>query len=203
MAETQINPFPSMGLAYDIAINSYEVMIKRLDSVDGRLQTMLALFATVTAAIPAIAGNRGLVFNSPWFYAAISAMALATIITAIARLMGEVNVLDPSKLSDEVLRQSEWEFKNQVILHAGPAFNANYDLVYRKWVLAVVVTFLFFLGAGCMTVWVVKTPRLSRPYSGSYQDSRKAEPFPHRKVSASSVLALGEFRMEGRRVEKA
>jgi len=146
--------YRSVDLAYDIAIGSYDVLTKRLDSMDVRLQTMLALFATVTAAIPAIAANRGLSFHSWWFYTAIGTMALATIITAIARLMGEVNVLDPSRLSDDVLAQSEWEFRIQVIKHAGPAFTANKNLVHNKWTLTVLITVLFFLGAGCMAFWV-------------------------------------------------
>lgn len=170
MSQTPKDPFPSIGPAYDIAVNSYEVMTKRLDSMDGRLQTMLALFATVTAAIPAVAGSRGLVFTSTWFYFAIGAMACATLVTAFARLMGNVNVLDPSKISTEMITLSEWEFQNQVILHAAPAFRKNNRLVKCKWFLTVVVTILFFLGAGCMTVWVVETPRVSQPYSSPSRD---------------------------------
>src|SRR5689334_12408538 len=99
MSEKPEEAFPSMGLAYNIAVGSYDVLIKRLDSMDTRLQTMLALFASVTAAVPTIVANRGLSFNSYWFYAAIGAMALATFTTAITRLAGEVQVLDPHKLN--------------------------------------------------------------------------------------------------------
>jgi hypothetical protein len=158
MSQELKDAYPSVDLAYNIAIGSYDALAKRLDSIDSRLQTMLALFATVTAAIPAVAANRGLSFHSWWFYIAIGTMALATVLTAIARLMGEVNVLGPSKLSDDVLAQSEWEFKNQIIRHAGFAFTANKNLVGRKWTLTVFVTILFFLGAGCMAFWVATAP---------------------------------------------
>lgn len=72
--------FPSVDLAYTIAVDSYDVLMKRSESVDGRLQTMLALFASVTAVVPAVGASRGLSFHSKWFYVAIGAMALAVIV---------------------------------------------------------------------------------------------------------------------------
>src|SRR2546421_1402277 len=146
--------FLSIDLAYNIAVNSYDALVKRVDSIDGRLQTMLALFASVTATIPVIGAQRGLSFHSDWFQLAIAAMVAATIVTAIARLGGKVELLDPNKLNtNEWLRCSEWEFKNLVIQYAGQAFTANKRLVSRKWLCTILVTITFFLGAVCLALW--------------------------------------------------
>jgi hypothetical protein len=147
--------FPSIDLAYNIALGSYDVLVKRLDLMDSRLQTMIALYASVTAAIPAIGANRGLIFRSNWFYAAIIAMAIATILTAIARLTGTVRILDPNKLNDDYwLKRPECEFKSLIIDSASLAFKANNSLLFRKWLLTIIVTIIFSLGAGCMAAWV-------------------------------------------------
>jgi hypothetical protein len=146
--------FPSVDLAYAIAVNSYDVLMKRLDSVDGRLQTMLALFASITAIVPAAAAGKGLSFHSKWFYLAIGAMALAVVVAAVARWMGSIKVLDPSMLErDEWLKLSEWEFKNYIIQAAVKAFTKNNRLITLKWRCGVVVAVIFFLGACCLAIW--------------------------------------------------
>src|SRR5256885_2190692 len=77
--------YPSVDLAYQIAVDSYDALVKRVDSIDGRLQKMLALFAPVTATVPVIGAARGLSFHSNWFYGALAAMVFATIMTAAAK----------------------------------------------------------------------------------------------------------------------
>lgn len=148
--------YPSVDLAYAIAVNSYDVLMKRLDSVDGRLQTMLALFASVTAVVPAAAAGKGLSFHSKWFYLAITAMAVAVVVTALARWLGKVELLDPSKLNqDWWLKHSEWEFKNYIIQAATEAFIKNDRLITNKWRCGFAVVCIFFLGTTCLTLWVV------------------------------------------------
>jgi hypothetical protein len=147
--------YPSVNLAYEIAIDSYDALVKRVDSIDGRLQTLLALFATVTATVPVIGAARGLSFHSRWFYGAVCAMVLATLVTAAARLAGHVKLLDPNTLNaDYWLKYSEWEFKSLIIQYAGQAFTANKRLVDRKWFYTILVTITFFAGAACLALWV-------------------------------------------------
>jgi hypothetical protein len=149
--------FPSVPLAYEIALNSYDVLIRRIDSIDGRLQTVLAFFGSSTVAVLGIVAGRKLDFHSKWFYAAIGLMMLAIILTAIARLEGAVKVIDPSKLnSDEWLASSEWEFKNLIVQAAAQAFQVNNRLITRKWRTAIAVIVIFSLGAMCLAVWVIR-----------------------------------------------
>ena len=150
------NAYKSVNLAYDIAVDSYDVLVKRLEAMDGRLQTMLALFASSTVAVLAIAANRKLDFHSKWFYWAVGLMALALITTTLARLYGTIDVLDPSKLNtNKWLACSEWEFKNLIIQAAAEAFTKNKTLLDEKWTYSIVVIFIFSLGAACLAMWVI------------------------------------------------
>jgi hypothetical protein len=63
--------YPSVDLAYQIAVASYDSAVKRLDTIDGRIQTILAFIVSVTVAVPSIGGARGISFNSVWFISAV------------------------------------------------------------------------------------------------------------------------------------
>jgi hypothetical protein len=148
--------FPSVGLAYTIAVDSYDGLVKRLDWIDGRIQTMVAFFVSITAAVPVLASAKGISFQSRWFYLAIALMILATGLACKARLSGEVALLDPNKLNtDRWLSCSEWDFKNYIIQAAGEAFVANNNLITRKWRLSVAISIVFLLGSLCLVGWVV------------------------------------------------
>ena len=148
--------FPSTNLAYEIAVSSYDGMAKRLDAIDGRIQTILAFAATTSALVPSIGAGRGLSFSSPWFVVAMALIFLAILSGAYARLGGKVSVLDPKSLYDGWLHFSEPEFKIYLIEHAAKDFEANNALLTRRWRLAVLITVLFFLEAVLLAVWVVE-----------------------------------------------
>jgi len=148
--------FPSVELAYGIAVNSYDGLVKRLDWIDGRIQTMVAFFVSITAAVPVLAAAKGISFHSRWFYLAIALMSLATGFACKARLSGDVTLLDPNKLNtDRWLCLSEWEFQNYVIQAAALAFVANKNLITTKWRWSVAISIVFLLGSLCLVGWVV------------------------------------------------
>jgi hypothetical protein len=149
--------YPAVELAYDIAVGSYDVLGKRFDSLDGRLQTAVAFFASSTATVLAIAAGLKLNFHSKWFYFAIGFMALTVIAAVVVRLDSDLKVLDPSKLNtDEWLKCSEWEFKNLVIQAAAIAFVKNNKLVMRRWRWLMAIILTFSLGVLCLTVWLIR-----------------------------------------------
>ncbi len=147
--------FPSVELAYPLAVASYESASKRLDSVDGRLQTILAFIVTVSVAIPSIASGRGIPFQSYWFYASFFFFVSGIGVGIWARLYGNVRLITPTNLFQDWLRDSKWQFQKDMIYHAGQDFDANMKLVNQKWRCSVAVTLLFVLQAVCQTVWVL------------------------------------------------
>lgn len=46
--------YPSVELAYPFVKDSYDVLLKRIDALDGKIQTVISLALTVTLAIPVI-----------------------------------------------------------------------------------------------------------------------------------------------------
>jgi hypothetical protein len=155
-AENTEQPYPpAIDLAFQLAVASQDAVIKRLDSVDGKLQTLLGFAAGLFAGIPAIGSAKGISFNSIWFYLAVIAMALAIVLSFIARLTGTVKMLNPSVLYQKWLNFSEREFKQKFIEYAGKAFETNNAVVYRKWRFTSVVSFILLLEAICLTMWVV------------------------------------------------
>jgi len=95
--ENLATTYPSVDLAYDIAIDSYDVAVKRIEWIDGRLQALLTFAATVGGAVLSVVASRGLLhFRSVWFYLAMISFTLATIIGFYARFTGTIRVLDPT-----------------------------------------------------------------------------------------------------------
>ena len=69
--------WPSADLAHQYVIPSYDLVLKRLDSVDGRIQTLITLSATMVIAAPVFLKSvfQESDFTSNWLYAAIAAFA--------------------------------------------------------------------------------------------------------------------------------
>lgn len=146
-----------LELAYPIAVASYESVVKRLDTIDGRIQTILAFVVSVTVAIPSIGGTRGLHFSSYWFILAMLCTVTGLSLGIYARLKGDIQILNPTRLWDGWLHYSERDFKTKLIYCAGVDFESNRSLVHKKWRFMVAVIILFLLEAACLLVWVLSS----------------------------------------------
>lgn len=148
--------YPGVDLAYELALASYETAQKRLDVLDNRLETLIALGATVSLAVPLIASEKNISFNSIWFYGAVVAFLLAMIVGITARLRGYLKLLHPAVLYDEFLPYPEWEFKKNIIFFAGQHYEENIRLVNRRGRLAVWAAILFLVEMIFVVVWVIR-----------------------------------------------
>jgi hypothetical protein len=145
--------FPSVELAYPIAVASYESIIKRIDALENRTQTMMAFAATLTVAIPAMTAGRGLTFRSGWFITALVLFAVANVIGVVSRLRGDLLLLSPKVLFDNYLVCSDWEFKKETIFWAGNNFSHNNTLLLQRHRLVVWMNIIFSLEAVALAVW--------------------------------------------------
>jgi hypothetical protein len=146
--------YPSVDLAYDIAVASYDSIIKRLDVMDGRLQTILAFAATTTAVVPTVANARGLTFRSWWLYLALTTFVLQLVIGTVARSAGRIRLLKPETFYLKWLHKSAWQFKKDLIYWSSKDFNDNAALLERRWRLTVTISLLFFIEVLLLLVWV-------------------------------------------------
>jgi hypothetical protein len=154
LMKTNEEKYPSVDLAYTLALASYELIQKRLDVIDTRLQTLIALIATVSLPIPAIAVAKNLTLNSEWFIAAVVAFVAAIVVGTIGRVTGHVKVILPITLYNEWLHFSEWEFKKNMIFFAGKHFEHNRALANRRGWITSVTALLFFIEGVLVALWV-------------------------------------------------
>ena len=108
--------FPSVGLAYQIAIQSYETMAKRADALDGKSQTLMGSMITALVAVPVATKALEL---KPDFALIILSGALFVLAIGVAtwsRLGGELVFISPQPFHDEWISKDAEAFQ-AVIWH--------------------------------------------------------------------------------------
>jgi hypothetical protein len=151
--EVLAKEFPSIPLAYELAIASYETLLKRLENVDGKIQSVVTISVTVMALSPALATARSLSFRSPWFLLAMVAATAVLGFGSYARLWGTPHVLNPNELFNEFLDYQPIDFMKNMIDCCGQDFDHNKNILSRKWRLSVLITGLFFLQVLALVAW--------------------------------------------------
>lgn len=147
------NQYPAVELAYPLAIASYESILKRIDALENRTQTLMAFAATLTVAVPAMTAGRGLKFSSGWFITALVLFGIANIIGVISRLKGDIALLSPQKIYQTELHKPDWEFKKDAIYWAGENFAHNNALILKRHRIIIYMSLIFFAEALALAVW--------------------------------------------------
>lgn len=146
--------FPSIDLAYEIAISSFDSVATRLDTMDGRIQTLMAFALSASLAVPTLGRARDLPLTSVWFLCAMLAIGVVIALSIYARLMGTIKILSPEKLWDKWLILPKEEFKKDLISFSITAYKANTTLLEQKWRLSVASMIIFALAVALLVVWV-------------------------------------------------
>ena len=132
-------------LAYQIACDSYEWAARRLDALDSRIQTILALGVSVTLAALLAFSTMKLDVNGRRFSLAAILFIVALGMGTFARLRGKNTIITPKVLYKEWLDFSEHEFKKNLIRFAGEHLDKNTRVIDSKQRWLVAATFTFFL----------------------------------------------------------
>jgi uncharacterized integral membrane protein len=122
----------AVNLAYPIALQSYETSQKRWDAIDTKIQTLIVLATTLTAAVPVVTANRGLSFKSPLALLALASFVVGTVLAIYARQSGMLIILQPSVFYDKWLDLSEKQFKAELVFFAGEHCEKNLRAISRK-----------------------------------------------------------------------
>jgi hypothetical protein len=153
-ANTLEQQYPSVELAYPFAAAAYEVAQKRLDAVDSKLQTLMAVGVSLSLAVPAIVVSRGVRFASVWFIAACVFFLLAICIGLYARVTGDLRVINPMRIYNHMLHLSVSDFKVEAVYWAGKDFETNRDMIERKAKLGTYALIAFLIESALVVVWV-------------------------------------------------
>jgi hypothetical protein len=154
--------FPSIDSAYEIAIASYENVTKRIDSTDGRIQTLLTFALAAYIAVPTLLKNDVASFFSWPFITSVALLAVALGFGAYARFVGKIKMLRPKSLWDGWLHLSPAQFKLDMIFFAGEDYEANVKLLEKKWNLGIASLITFALSLVFLMVWATGNPTLRR-----------------------------------------
>ena len=149
-----ISNYPSVELAYDFAVQSYDIALNRYDAWDARIQNLLSLGVTLTLAIPFGGSALGYGFRSIWFVLAMTTFAAGLALGIYGRLVGVLKIVDPEQLYNKMLGLSMWEFKKDFIFWAGKNYQSNRALIDQKARIALVIASLFFLEGLWVALWV-------------------------------------------------
>lgn len=146
----------SMDIAYKFVLPSYEWTLRRLEAVESRLQSLLMFVASITLAIPVIAGalieDLSSIANA-WAIAIFLCAALAAGIGLGARWKGLV-FLD---LNDRInaTGHSRWQFRRDTLCHARFHYDQNTRRIAWKGLAADAMSFLVLVEASLGAWWIV------------------------------------------------
>lgn len=147
--------FPSLELAYNIAIASYETSQKRMDAVDSKTQSLTALCITSFIALPTIARAWNVTFQSFFFYASMLLIFVSIIFSIISLRVGTVDRLDPSKLwDDEWLDYPRGQFMKDAIYHAGGSLKKADETIIYKWNMSNLALRFYFAAIFAGAFWL-------------------------------------------------
>ena len=149
--------WPAVSVAYDFVIPSYNWMATRLEANVSRIQALMTFTATITLGFPVLgqAINKTIMFHSASFISAIGFFLVIMILGIVARHMGNFELVNPTKLYNESLHLSEWEFKRDAIFHAGRSFSHNAVLSNRKARIAMIMSGCLLAEVLAFLTWIV------------------------------------------------
>lgn len=153
--------YPSVPLAYDLAIKSYDWVYRRSEIIDNKIEKLIAWATGLNLALVAFIGNlirSNTVINyySIWLYAAIALFIVGTTSGMIAKLKGSMKTVTPSMLINGWLHQSEWEFKKNALYRASEDHDFNKKYVNKKGLIATIAAFSFFAEAIVLAIWLIR-----------------------------------------------
>ena len=162
-AEKPFNPddYPSIDLAYEVSLRTYDWAISRLQDVERRIDNLLRLGLTGTIALPIIAQaitkeSKDLIEYATWpVGVAFVLFVLALSLGVLARRHGRITLINPKLLYDKQISKEPWDFKRQIIYFAGKTHITNAKLIESKSTCADIVAVLFGVELVFGAIWIL------------------------------------------------
>jgi hypothetical protein len=142
-------------LAYPLAVNSYQDTAREVNTMDARLQTLLAWATTVSLAFIAAVAGRGYKLSSGWFITAAITFMIGAGCSIFALFRGQLWGLDPGVINARYLGLSSQEFKRKFVEEAGSSYEKNTHLLIWKRRLAMAAATIFLVELACLALWAV------------------------------------------------
>jgi hypothetical protein len=148
--------YPSVGIVYDLAKDSYAIAMKRLDVMNESFDKLRSWITTITLAfmawiLPRVPASSINIF----FFVGLGIFASIIVLTIYGKSKGGVLIPHPKKFYDDRLHQDEWTFKKDFIFFASQDLDINLADVAMKGRLTVIIFILFLAEAALFGYWLV------------------------------------------------
>lgn len=154
---TNEKKYPSVELAYDISLKTYDWAMQRSDSIDGTIDKLLAWISSITLGVIAIMATKiqFVSFHSNYFYMAIACFVFTILAGTYTKIRGSLSLITPENLYHKYLSYEQWEFKKNIIFWAGEDFKHNQGLVNWKGRVSIFMIIAFLLETIAIGEWLI------------------------------------------------
>jgi hypothetical protein len=149
--------YPSLDLAYQYVLPSYEWAMRRSDMLEQRLQDAMMLITTVTVAVP-IVGKAILAqidLLSIWSLSAALVYGFAVGAGIWGRAQGSLAIVDPERLLYDRIVLTRDDFRTDALRFAGRHLRHNNKTISRRHSALLLMTGLFAVEVVLIVVWVL------------------------------------------------
>lgn len=150
--------YPSIKLAYPIAVESYKIAVSRFDALDTKIQNMMSFALTAFLIIPTVGNFNRVSFNSWLFATSMFLLIVSLTISIIARKNGRVKLLDPKAIYEGWLHLPPIQFQKDLIYFAGSDFDQTISLNERKWKMNLISLTFFSVALLAGLLWASGLP---------------------------------------------
>lgn len=164
MAEEEtFNPddYPSLHLAFEVSLLTYDWAISRLQDVERRIDNLIRLGLTGTVAMPIIAQvvvnqPKSLIEFATWPGVVAAVLFVAALSLGVfARQYGHITLINPERLYAKQISKETWDFKRHIIYFAGKHHRTNAVLIQTKSTCADMIAVLFGIELVFGIYWVL------------------------------------------------
>lgn len=150
--------WPAVDLAYEFVRPSYEITMKRLDAIEGRIRAHLTLAASVTFAVPVLAKatDRVVRLDSPWLLTALATFVIVVALGVAAGSWGSIRLPDLRQLYEKTLHLSAWEFKRRALYWAADTDEVNTRRLTWKGRIADAMALFIIIEVALLAAWAVE-----------------------------------------------
>lgn len=146
----------SIDLAYQFVLPSYDWMLNRLAAVETRIQSLLIMVSTVTAAFPlVVVGLTGESqhLNGTLAIAAFACFVVCLLLGLVARAFWTVHLVNPGKFDAGWTERAKDDFRTWAVVYAGKHYAKNKKLIAHKSYLADASVIVFLAELALWTWW--------------------------------------------------
>jgi hypothetical protein len=147
---------PSLGLAYDLAVKSYDMILKRAEvwgsNLDKAITWGTGLNAGIVALIITLHKNGTPKFTCTFWDATILFL-LSLIVGFVTNFLGNYTLTDPNNLDDKWTTLSEKEFQFYYLRNAGINFKENEKFIRHKSYYSIGITMALIFSAILFVIW--------------------------------------------------